>query len=77
MLGLGLGPGVACACIVESVHSLVGAVLAVGMIVAPLLTGAVVVVVVVFGSVKSSERVFRLLRWLRDKEEPLRPPARR
>jgi hypothetical protein len=77
MLSLSLGPGLACACTVESLHSLTGEILAAGMIVAPLLTGAVLVVVVVFGSVKSNERVFRLLRWLRDKEEPPTPPARR
>jgi hypothetical protein len=43
------------------------------MIIAPLAAGAALVVVVVFGSVQSGERVFRLLRWLRDKEEPPEP----
>jgi hypothetical protein len=55
------------------VHSLVGEILAAAMIVVPLITSAILVAVIVFGSAKSSNRVFRLLRWLRDKEEPPGP----
>jgi len=46
------------------------------MITVPLMTGAILVAVAVFGSTKSTDRVFRLLRWLRDKEEPPAPVQR-
>ena len=71
MPGLGLGSGgIACACTAERLHSIIGEVLAAAMIVVPLVTGVILVAVIVFGSIESSNRVFRLLRWLRDKEEP-------
>ena len=74
VLGLGLGPGgIACVCTAERLHSLAGEILAAVMIVVPLATGAALVAVVVFGSIESSDRVFRLLRWLRDREEPSGP----
>jgi hypothetical protein len=73
-LGLGLGPGgIVCVCTAERLHSLVGEILAAVLIVGPLVTGAVLLTVVVFGSNKSIDRIFRLLRWFRDKEEPPEP----
>jgi hypothetical protein len=43
------------------------------MIVVPLVIGAILVTVAIFGSTRSSNRVFRLLRWLRDTGEPPAP----
>lgn len=74
MLGLGLGPGgVIGACTAGLLHCLLGEILAAAMIALPLTTGVILVAVIVFGSSESSDRVFRLLRWIRDKEEPPAP----
>ena len=74
MLSLGLGPGgIAGACAADHLHSLAGEILATAMVAVPLATGAILIAVIVFGSTKSSDRVFRLLRWIRDKEEPSAP----
>ncbi len=75
ILGLALGPsgGIASVCTAERLHSLVGEVLAATMIIVPLMTGVILVTVIVFGSSESSNRVFRLLRCIRNKEEPLAP----
>jgi hypothetical protein len=76
MVSLGLGPGgIAGACTAARLHSLVGEILAAAMIAVPLATGVILVAVIVFGSTESSNRVFRLLRWIRDKEEPPAPRA--
>jgi hypothetical protein len=60
-------------CIAGHLHLLVGEILVAAIIIVPLLTGIILVTVVVFGSTKSSDRVFRLLRWSSDKEEPPAP----
>ena len=74
MFGLGLGPGaIACASTAERLHSFIGEVLSAAMIVVPLVTGVILVAVIVVGSPETSARVFRLLRWLRSKEEPPTP----
>lgn len=71
---LGLGPGViACAYIFERLNTPFGDILAATTIIAALVTGAVLLTVILFGSTKSSDRAFRLLRWLRDKAEPATP----
>jgi hypothetical protein len=54
-------------------HSLLGEILAAALIIVPLTTGVILVAVVVFGSTESCNRVFRLLRCIRDKEEPPAP----
>jgi hypothetical protein len=64
---------VACACTVERPHFLVVEILVSAIIAFTLSTGVIFVIVIIFGSNKSSDRVFRLLRWLRDKEEPPAP----
>jgi hypothetical protein len=72
--GLRLGTaGIAGECAAGRLHFLAGEILAAAMIVVPLLTGTILVTVVVFGSAKCSDRVFRFLRWFSDKEEPLAP----
>jgi hypothetical protein len=74
MIGLGLGTGgMAGECTVGRLPILAGEVLAAAIIVVPLLTGTILVTVVVFGSTESSDRIFRLLRWFSDKEEPPAP----
>lgn len=74
MIGWGLGAGgVAGECTAARMHFLAGEVLAAAGIMAPLLTGTILVTVVVFGTAKCSDRVFRLLRWFSDKEEPPAP----
>lgn len=50
-----------------------GEILAAAIIIVPLLTAAILVMVAVFGTTKSSDRVFRLLRWSSGKEEPQAP----
>jgi hypothetical protein len=65
--------GIAGECAAGRLHFLAGEILAAAMIVVPLLTGTILVTVVVFGSAKCSDRVFRFLRWFSDKEEPLAP----
>jgi hypothetical protein len=64
------------ACAAQRLHYLAGEILAVALIVVPLVVGAILVAVIVFCSTRSSDRVFRLLRWLRDKEEPPAPRRR-
>lgn len=74
LFGLGLSSGgIAGDCAAGRLHSLAGEILATTVIVVPLVTGAFLVTVAVFGSTSSSDRVFRLLRWLRDSEEPPAP----
>jgi hypothetical protein len=74
MTGLGLGTGgIAGECTAGRLHFLAGEILVGAIIVVPLLTGIILVTVVVFCSTKSSDRVFRLLRWSRGKEEPPAP----
>jgi hypothetical protein len=74
MLGLAFGPGgVAGACTAGRMHCMLGEVLAAVLIIVPLTTSVILVVVVVFGGTESSNRVFRLLRCIRDKEEPPAP----
>jgi hypothetical protein len=46
------------------------------LIITPLISGAILVSVLVFGSTASSDRIFRLLRWIRDREEPPGPADR-
>jgi hypothetical protein len=80
MLGVALGPsGVAGACAAGRMHFLLGEILAAALIIIPLTTCVILVAVIVFGSAESSDRVFRLLRCIRDKEEPPAPtgPAQR
>ena len=61
--GLRLGTvGIAGECAAGRLHFLAGEILAAAMIVVPLLTGTILVTVVVFGSAKCSDRVFRFLR---------------
>ena len=71
-LGLGTG-GIAGECAAGRLHFLAGEILAATIIVVPLLTGTILVTVVVFGSTKCSDRVFRFLRWFSGKEEPPAP----
>lgn len=74
MIGLGLGTGgIAGECTAGRLHFLAGEILAAAIIIVPLLTGTILVTVVVFGSTKSSDRVFRLLRLFSEKEEPPAP----
>lgn len=72
--GLGLGTaGIAGECAAGRLPFLVGEILAAAIIVVPLLTGTILVTVVVFGSTKCSDRVFRFLRWFSGEEEPPAP----
>jgi hypothetical protein len=64
--------GVMSACTAEATHFLVGGIIA-AIIALELAVGAVLVVVIIFGSTESCNRIFRLLRWIRDKEEPPAP----
>lgn len=74
IIGMGLGAGgIASGCTVGHLQFLAGEILAAAIIIAPLLTGTVLVTVVVFGTTKSSDRVFRLLRCFSGKEEPPAP----
>lgn len=74
MLGLAFGPGgVAGACAAGRMHCLLGEILAAALIIVPLTTSVILVTIVVFGGTKPSNRVFRLLRCIRDKEEPPAP----
>jgi hypothetical protein len=74
MIGLVLGPGgIAGEWTAGRLHFVAGEILAAAIIIVPLLTGTILVMVVVFGGTKSSDRVFRLLRWFSDKEEPPAP----
>lgn len=76
MMGLGLGTGgIAGECTAGRLHFLAGEILAAAVIIVPLLTGTILVTVVVFGSTKSSDRVFRLFRWFSGKEEPPAPSS--
>jgi hypothetical protein len=76
MLGLTLGPGgVAGACVAGCMHSLLGELLAAALVIVPLTISVILVAVIVFGRAESSNRVFRLLRCIRDKEEPPAPGA--
>lgn len=63
IIGLGLGAGgIAGECTAERLHFLAGEILAAAIIIVPLLTSTILLTVAVFGSTKSSNRVFRLLR---------------
>jgi hypothetical protein len=74
MIGLVLGPGgIVGEWTAGRLHFVAGEILAAAIIIVPLLTGTILVMVVVFGGTKSSDRVFRLLRWFSDKEEPPAP----
>jgi hypothetical protein len=74
MIGLVLGPGgLAGECAAARLHLVAGEILAAAIIIVPLLTGTILVTVVVFGGTRSSDRVFRLLRWFSDNEEPPAP----
>ena len=74
VLGFGLGTsGLACVCTSEHLHSLLGEIIAAAVIVIPSLTAAALLAVAVFGNTQSSDRVFRLLRWIRGREEPRAP----
>ena len=74
MIGLGLGAGcIAGECTAAGPHFLASEILTAAIIIVPLLTATILVTVAVFGSTKSSDRVFRLLRWFSHKEEPQRP----
>lgn len=73
MICMGLGTGsIVGECTAGRLHFIAGEILA-AIIIVPLLTGAILVTVAVFGSSRSSDRVFRLLRWSSDKEEPPAP----
>jgi hypothetical protein len=75
MLRLTLSPGVAGAFTAGCLHPLIGEILAAAMVIVPLATGVTLVAVIAFGSIESSNRIFRLLRWIHDGEEPS-PPSR-
>ena len=64
--------GVMSACTAEAGHFLVNEIIA-GIIALELAVGVILVTVIIFGSTESCNRVFRLLRWIRDKEEPPTP----
>lgn len=74
LIGLVLGPaGIAGEWTAGRLHFVAGEILAATIIIVPMLTATILVTVVVFGDTKSSDRVFRLLRWFGDKEEPPAP----
>jgi hypothetical protein len=56
-----------------SLHCLVGEILVAAVNAVSLATGVILMAVIVFGNAESSNRVFRILRWIRDKEEPSAP----
>ena len=71
MIGAALGPGgTAGACIAACLHSTAGMILAVAIVTVSLMTVLLLVILIVFGTTRSHDRIFRLLRWIRDKEEP-------
>ena len=74
ILGIALGPsGVAGTCAAGRMHFMLGEILAATLIIVPLTASVILVAVIVFGGTESSNRVFRLLRCIRDKEEPPAP----
>jgi hypothetical protein len=76
ILGQGLGAGSAAgAYAAVSLHYLAGEILAAAGTAVFLATVVVLLAVTVFGSTEHSNRVFRILRWVRGKEEPPEPPG--
>jgi hypothetical protein len=70
--GLGLGSA-AGAYAAVSLHCLAGEILVAAATAILLATGVILISITVFGSAESSDRVFRILRWIRNKEEPPAP----
>ena len=70
--GLGLG-GAAGADAAQSLHSLVGEILVAAVTAVSLATGVTLLALIVFGSAEYGDRVFRVLRWIRGKDEPSAP----
>lgn len=65
--------GAAGAYAAQSLHNLAGEILVATVTAVSLATGVILLALVVFGSTESGDRVFRILRWVRGKEEPPAP----